>query len=116
MDHDKAAVRKVTEVKALLQQSQRNHAELLTLTTNLLQAKEQELAQDLEILSHLAIIPPSAWTISTMRRQFGNFPKARQHFRQLYGVRANNWATLNERVNVIETAFVHLGLLSRSST
>lgn len=114
MNYDKAAVHKVTEVKELLQQSQRNHAELLTLTANLVQAKEQELAHNFHTLSQLPTIPNSAWTISTMRRQFQNFPNARQHFRQLYGVKSNNWQTLIERVNVIETALVHLGVITRT--
>ncbi|AFY60469.1 hypothetical protein [Synechococcus sp. PCC 6312] len=113
MEHDQAAVRKVSEVKKLLHQSQRNQAELLTLTANLVQAREQELTQDLQTLSHLPSIPQSAWTISLMRRQFKNFPTARRHFRQLYDIRANNWQTLIERVNVIETALVHLRLTIR---
>lgn len=115
MQNNHRGTRKVTEVKALLQQSQRNQAELLTLTANLVQAKEQALAQNFQTLSKLPTIPESPWTISMMRRQFQNFPLARQHFRQLYDVRANNWQTLIERVNTIEAALVHLGVSERLS-
>lgn len=111
MNDDRSSVRKV---RNLIADSRRNYAELLSVTAQLVNHQEQDIAQRLVALNTLPLIPPQAWTLSLMRRQFQNFPKARKHFHQQYGVKANNWQTLVERVNAIEVALVHLGLGART--
>ncbi len=110
MNNDQSSVRKVRDV---IQESRRNYAELLGIATDLFERREEDIAQGLRSFQKLVPIPPQAWTISLMRRQFGNFPKARQHFQQQYGIKANNWETLVDRVNVVESALIHLGLGQR---
>ncbi len=113
MDFDKADLRQVAKVKEFFSQSPSSPLKPLTLRTNLATTKEQGSVQGLNFHSYLITIPNVAWTIRAMRNEFKNFPNARRYFHHLYGVKANNWQTLVERVNVIETALVHLGMRIR---
>ncbi len=111
MNDDKKSVHRIRDV---LNRSRRNYAELLSVTAELVQAKEENIQNALTLLNSLPMIPSQAWTISSMRRQFTNFSNARKHFQSQYGIKANNWNTLVERVNIVEYALVHLGLNQRS--
>jgi hypothetical protein len=86
--------------------SRRTTSEILGAAAVLVEGHEQILQQ---LNAPVPELKQTPWTIASMRKEFGSFTSARQHFLKLYGVRSRGWDTLLDRVNTIESALVHLG-------
>ena len=103
---------KIAQLKENTIRSRRVMAEVFGTSAELLQ--DQAL-----ILQDLSLTTPklgkSCWTIFTLRREFKTFKMAQRHFKEIYGIRANSWSVLEERVNIIETALIHLDIQERCS-
>ncbi|NCJ08677.1 hypothetical protein GS597_19635 [Synechococcales cyanobacterium C] len=91
-------------------------------------ATAAELMQDQDVLLQTQSLPaqpsfnlPSnvlagkAWTVPQMKKTFSNFKEAQCHYKNLYNVRANGWANLTNKVNLIEASLFYLATHSARS-
>jgi hypothetical protein len=103
---------KIAQLKENTVRSRRVTAEVFGTSAELLQ--DQAL-----ILQDLSLPTPSlrksGWTIFTLKREFKTFKMAQRHFKEIYGIRANSWSVLEERINIIENTLIHLGIQERFS-
>ena len=97
---------KIAQLKENTARSRRVTAEVLGTAAELLQ-DQALILQDLSLPTHS--FRKNCWTFSTLRKEFETFKIAQRHFKKVYGISANSWSVLVERVNLIETTLIHLG-------
>ncbi|MBE9169837.1 hypothetical protein IQ238_20680 [Pleurocapsales cyanobacterium LEGE 06147] len=89
--------------------SRRTTSEILGAASVLVQGHERILQQLNVSNTSMLSFKWKPWTVAAMKSKIGEFRVAKNHFLNLYGVKARSWSTLVEKVNTIEAALIHLG-------
>jgi hypothetical protein len=89
--------------------SRRTTSEILGAASILVQGHEQILQKLNASNTPMLSVKWKPWTVAVMKSKIGGFRVAKNHFFNLYGVRARSWTALVDKVNTIEAALIHLG-------